>query len=108
MSELLLRNQHFLNFLLSENGRQQSAVLSLITPEQTDAITEIVHNALILPKSSLEQSEVDKRKQVYNKIGNSKLSYKTRRGLIRKHRILILRLLDLFKERLLEVLTHRH
>jgi hypothetical protein len=107
MSELMYRNRHFIRFLLDENRSQQSAVISLLTPDQADVISEIVHNIGILPKSDSEREVVTKRKSILNRIGNRNLSYKTRRTLIKRHKILILRLLETFKNKISHVISQQ-
>jgi hypothetical protein len=84
--------------------KQQLDLLTTITPEQVEAITEIFHNLQILPLSEEENLILRKYNRIFKVIGQPDRNIKTRKSLIKKHKRIVLQTLLTFRDKLLEVL----
>jgi hypothetical protein len=105
MSEIS-RNKHFINFLLQTVYKQQLDILKSITAEQVEAITEIFHNLQILPLTDNENAVIKKYSRILKVIAQPDRNVKTRKVLIKKHKRIILQTLAIFKDKLMEVVSH--
>ena len=100
MSSNLDNNRSYFDLILNSSSKQQGALLSTITDPQVDLISEIFHNLLILPLESGQKQFIKKRIQFVKKISNNSKSYRYRRRLVIKHKKLVTKFLDFFKDEL--------
>ena len=103
MSEALYRNRYFINFLLTADSQQQVALINLISDNQVDVLSEIVYNVIRLPKSKEQAAKLKGWRNTIERVAKTTLPTRTRKGLIKKHKWIIVKLLNLFSDRLLEV-----
>jgi hypothetical protein len=107
MSQRLLDNTHFLSLLFATDKKQQRALLSNITNSQVDLISEIFYNLdSVLPLTSYEEKTL-KRKQFIPKLAKITTAVARRRRLISQHKNQILKILQFFAPKLLQLIQTR-
>ncbi len=108
MSSTINKTKYFLLLLLdSKTSKEQAkALLETVTPDQVNAITEIIHNLLLgqLPLSSKVKEILKKRRTILTKLSDKTRSVRTRGCLIINHNRLILDTLIITKSILLKVI----
>lgn len=103
MSQLLIKEKHFLCLFLTTTKDQQVALLDTLTPQQTQVISEILYNLLeINPKA---KSVVEKRKRLFAQLVKGKLSLKAKTTFIQNHYKQVTECLLLVKKELLKFIT---
>lgn len=90
----MFEEKQFLYLLLHTSKEQQRALVYTITHRQVLVVSEIAYNLLHLPLKESVRTIIEKRRRTLQKIGNKKLSIRTRSSLIKKH---MTQLLDTFK-----------
>jgi hypothetical protein len=105
MSGCVNRELDYLRLFLTTTPTQQRALISTITPNQTDSLTEIFHNFLILPLNKDETVFIKKRRQLIRKLSDITKRASFRKKLLLKHSNSILKILNFFKEHLLDLLS---
>ena len=98
MSSNIEDNHSYFDLILNTSSKQQGALLSTITDSQVDLISEVFHNFLTLPLESGQKQFVKNRIQFIRKLSNNSKSHRYRRGLITKHRKLVTKFIDFFKD----------
>ena len=105
MSGCINREIDYLRLFLTTTPKQQRALISTITPIQTDTLTEIFHNLLILPLNPEEAVFIRKRNQLIRKLSDITKRASFRKKFLLKHSNSILKILNFFKEPLLDLLA---
>ena len=98
MSSNLENNRSYFDLILNTSSKQQGALLSTITDSQVDLISEVFHNFLVLPLEGAQKQFVKKRIQFARKLSNNSKSHRYRRALILKHKKLVTKFIDYFKD----------
>ena len=106
MSSNVLQNSSYLKLLLSTDANQQKSLISSITPEQVDVLSEIFHNLFTLPLLRSEQKFIKSRGVVLKKLANISKSQRYRKSQLTKHVRQVLNTLNFFKEKLLHVIVN--
>ena len=103
MSLKLAQQIHFLYLLFSADTKQRKALLSTLSDDQVNVISEIVFN--LLEKVPLNQSDTKlfKRKPYLQKLATIKTSVNRRRNLLKKYSKQISQILAHFSENILKV-----
>lgn len=104
MSELLSDNSDFLGLLLKTSPKQQKALLDSITASQAQLIGEIFLNILDIEHDDADYKFLKNKVLVLEKLANNSLSARFRRGYIKKHKSIILKIINYFKDNLQKVL----
>lgn len=106
MSDKVRENLSFFRLLLDTNQLQRKALLDTLSESQTNLISEIIFNLLyVLPIHAKERKALQ-RKVFLKDIAKIKRSYKYRKTRIRKNRLQVLKLLDMYKEGLSQMVYH--
>ncbi len=99
--------RQFILFILDKSTLpiQARLLLQNISHEQVQGLSEIFHNRDLLPLTQNSKAIIKKKKKIFDKIANRKLSIKTRTRLVKTHHRLILNTLNLLAKFLLEFLS---
>ena len=92
MTSKLKQNEHFIHLILEAPLKQKNALLHSISPQQVDAITEVIYNLLyVIPLPTTEHKKLH-RKKAFKEIAKTNRSIKYRRDRIKKirNRLLLL------------------
>lgn len=100
MSELLRDHSNFLSLILNTDPIQQKSLLDSITPSQALLIGEIFLNLLNIEHEDKDFSFLKNKIRVLESLSKRNLSARYRRSLVRKHKVLILKILLHFKDNL--------
>jgi hypothetical protein len=103
MSGHIEQEVDYLRLLLHTNPIQQKSLISTITSEQVDLLSEIFHNFLTLPLSSEENAFIQKRKPIIRKLSDISKSQRFRKRLLIKHFRIVMNTLTHFKDQLLSL-----
>ena len=104
MSQKLKKTKNFLLLLLLTERAQARALLETVTLKQAEALVEIVYNLINIAASKSDKAVILKRKPFLRKLINRKLKLITKRKLIGRHRVKLLKTLLHFKQPLLTLL----
>lgn len=104
MSELIRKNRNFLSLILSTSQEQQKAIINSITDNQALLLSEIFLNILELEHSERDFRFLKSKVGVLDKLAKHKFSKRSKRGFVKKHKLVILRILLHFKDELQELL----
>ena len=96
-------NLSFFRLLLETDTAQQKAILDTITERQANLISELVFNLLhVLPIQAKARKSLQ-RKTFLKDIAKIQRTYKYRKSRIRKNRAQLVRLLETYKQELLQL-----
>jgi Trp operon repressor len=105
MSSNIYQNSSYLKLLLNTEANQQKILLSSITNDQVNALSEIFNNLFTLPLTPSESRFVKSRNVVIQKLGDINKSQRYRKGQLIKHSRQVLNTLTFFKDKLLDVIA---
>jgi hypothetical protein len=105
MSSNIQQNLDYLKLLLSTDTIQQRALISTITPEQVDVLSEIFHNLLTLPLTPAENKFVKARGLIIKKLGDTSKTQRYHKSQLNKHSRQVVKTLIYFKDKLWRVLV---
>lgn len=97
MVELVRKQRHFILLLSHTTPKQRKQLLKTITRDQLKAISQIAHNIIksVIVLSSSDRDKLIKHKRFIHLIGNRKLGFSKKKGVISNHQRLILTLLQI-------------
>lgn len=85
MSKHLLDNKSFLDLLLSTSTEQALSLLQTVTKDQLLLLSEIAKNILVLPLPKRGQLYVNKKKKLFVRLADKKLSRTKKLSLVHKN-----------------------
>ena len=104
MSTQLQKHKEYLTLLLSTNNLQARAILDTSTNEQINILSEIALNLRLIKHSKKIIEKLKNHNHLLKKLSDKKLSISNKRIIVRKYRKQIIKLLQLFKNQLLQLI----
>ena len=104
MSNSIQKVGNFLKLLLNTTKEQSRALIYTLTPDQTRALCEIIFNLDKLPLTDKLSKELKKRKILFQRLSDKKLSLPKRLALIQTHYRQIRSTLEIVKSDVLALL----
>lgn len=104
MSSLIRENQNFLSLFLNTSQEQQKALLDTITDSQALLLSEIFLNIINIEHEKKDIKFLNNKLLILEKLSNRKNSNRYRKSFIRKHKLVISKILFHFKDQLISLL----
>ena len=103
MSSRIQNNGDFFRLLLQTHLPQQKALLSSLTSQQVDLLTEVVHNVLYVVPLVEKEKKALHRKKFLKEVSVMKRSQKYRKKRMQTKKVQFIKFLLTYKDKLLEV-----